>query len=339
MKKLFSVFTLLTLSLILAACGGEESSNASGEGDGEGNGNKEITIGYFPNINHVAGMVAEEKDLYSETLPDGTKVNYQYFPDGSAFMTALETGDIQGGLVGPGPAMNHFTSGAKINVVAAGSTGGTVIMARNGADITTPEDMPGKTFISPRVGCTHDVQFETMMKEEYGITSSRIDGQMKHVTGKPATYASLFKSGKVDVATVPEPWASSIEEEGTGKVLVDTPNVAFGETLPAAVFVTSQDLVKNNPDMVDNLVEAHKKATTFIQDNPDEAKSIASKKIKEITDQELSQSVIDNAWERIDFTYEVEEKTLQDFANSSYELGFLEEKPNLEGLVDTSFLD
>jgi len=335
MKKLFSVFTLLTLSLILAACGGGESSSASGDGEG----NKEITIGYFPNINHVAGMVAEEKDLYSETLPDGTKVNYQYFPDGSAFMTALETGDIQGGLVGPGPAMNHFTSGAKINVVAAGSTGGTVIMARNGADITTPEDMPGKTFISPRVGCTHDVQFETMMKEEYGITSSRIDGQMKHVTGKPATYASLFESGKVDVATVPEPWASSIEEEGTGKVLVDTPNVAYGETLPAAVFVTSQDLVENNPDMVDNLVEAHKEATTFIQDNPDEAKSIAIKKIKEITDQELSQSVIDNAWERIDFTYEVEEKTLQDFANSSYELGFLEEKPNLEGLVDTSFLD
>lgn len=331
MKKFLLIMAFVTLSLVLAACG-------SSEEDAGDDGSKEITIGYFPNINHVAGMVAEEKELYAETLPDGTTVNYQYFPDGSAFMTAIETGDIEGGLVGPGPAMNHFTSGAKINVVAAGSTGGTVIMARKGANIETAEDLKGKTFISPRVGCTHDVQFETMMKEEFDITSSRIDGSMKHVTGKPATYQSMFVTGNVDAATVPEPWASVIEAEGSGKVLVDTPDVAYGETLPAAVFVTSQDLVKNNPDMVQSIVDAHKKATEFIQDNPEEAKTIAIKKIKEITDQQLSESVIDNAWERIDFTYEINGDVLQDFADSSYDLEFLEEKPDLDGLVDTSFV-
>lgn len=334
MKKFFLIIAFVTLSLVLAACGSSEK--ASG-GDGEGS--KEITIGYFPNINHVAGMVAEEKDLYSETLPDGTKVNYQYFPDGSAFMTAIETGDIQGGLVGPGPAMNHFTSGAKINVVAAGSTGGTVIMARKGANIETPEDLKGKTFISPRVGCTHDVQFETLMKEKYGMTSDRVGGAMKHVTGKPATYHSMFTTGNVDAATVPEPWASVIEAKGSGKVLIDTKDVAYGETLPAAVFVTSQDLVKNNPDLVQNIVDGHKKATEFIQNNPEEAKKIAIKKIKEITDQQLSASVIDNAWERIDFTYEVNADVLQEFANSSYDLEFLKEKPDLEGLVDKGFIE
>ncbi|MYL51023.1 aliphatic sulfonate ABC transporter substrate-binding protein [Halobacillus litoralis] len=334
MKKWLSIIALAVMSLVLAACGSDAGANSD-----DGGSTEEITIGYFPNINHVAGMVAETKDLYSETLPDGTKVNYQYFPDGSSFMTAIETGDIQGGLVGPGPAMNHFTSGAEVNVVAAGSTGGTVIMAREGADIDSPEDLAGKTFVSPRVGCTHDVQFETMMKEEFGITSDRIDGEMKHVTGKPATYASLFETKNVDVATVPEPWASSIEEQGSGKVLVDTPDVAFGETLPAAVFVTSQKLVDENPDMVESIVEAHKKATDFINENPEEAKQIAIDKIKDITDQELSKEVIDRAWERIDFTYEVKEENLQEFADASYDLEFLKEKPDLTGLVDTSFLD
>lgn len=331
MKKFLLLMTFITLSFLLAACG-------NGEGNASADGSKEITIGYFPNINHVAGMVAESKELYSKTLPDGTEVNYQYFPDGSAFMTAIETGDIEGGLVGPGPAMNHFTSGAKINVVAAGSTGGTVIMARKGANLEKPGDMKGHSFISPRVGCTHDVQFETMMKEEYGITSKRIGGTMKHVTGKPATYNRLFKSGKVDAATVPEPWASVIQEKGTGEVLVDTKNVAYGQTLPAAVFVTSQDLVKNNPEMVQNIVDAHKKATEFIKKNPEEAKEIAINKIKDITDQQLSKSVIDNAWERINFTYKVDGDVLQDFANSSYNLQFLKEKPDLTGLVDTSFI-
>ncbi|RPF51034.1 ABC transporter substrate-binding protein [Aquisalibacillus elongatus] len=328
MKKLLTFAFILLTGAVLSACG-----SASADGSDE------ITIGYFPNINHVAGMVAEEKDLYSETLPDGTEVNYKYFPDGSAFMTAIETGEIEGGLVGPGPAMNHFASGAEVHIVAAGSKGGTVIMARNDSGIETPEDLAGKTFISPRVGCTHDVQFEAMMKDEYGLTSDRVDGEMKHVTGKPATYASMFETEKVDAATVPEPWASVIEEDGSGKVLVDTPDVAYGETLPAAVFVTSQELAENDPDKVQNIVDAHVKATEFIQNNPEEAKEIAIKKIKEITDQELSKSVIDNAWERIEFSYEVDEQVLQDFIDSSYDLGFLDEQQDLEGLVNKSFIE
>ncbi|RKQ35688.1 ABC transporter substrate-binding protein [Oceanobacillus halophilus] len=333
MRK-FLLLGVIALSLVLAACGsGEEESSA------EGSIPDEVTIGYFPNINHVAGMVAEEKDLYSETFPDGTTVNYQYFPDGSSFMTALAAGEIEGGLVGPGPAMNHFTSGSKINVIAGGSTGGTVIMARNDAEIETPEDLVGKTFISPRVGCTHDVQFETLMSEVYDMTSDRTGGEMKHVTGEPATYHSMFVSGKIDAATVPEPWASVIEEEGSGKVLIDTPDVAYGETLPAAVFVTSQDLAENNPELVQSIVDGHKKATDFINENPEEAKSIAGAKIEEITGQGLSASVIDNAWNRINFTYEVDGDVLQEFATSSYELEFLNDEPNLEGLVNTSFLE
>ncbi|WP_371933378.1 hypothetical protein [Halobacillus litoralis] len=92
MKKWLSIVALAVMSLVLAACGSDAGANSDDGGKTE-----EITIGYFPNINHVAGMVAETKDLYSETLPDGTKVKYQYFPDGSSFMTAIETGDIQGG--------------------------------------------------------------------------------------------------------------------------------------------------------------------------------------------------------------------------------------------------
>ncbi|MCD5322829.1 MULTISPECIES: ABC transporter substrate-binding protein [Pontibacillus] len=330
MKKRLSVFIIALLAVVLTACGSKSTSGSTPE---------EIVIGYFPNINHVAGMVAEEKDFYEETLPDGTEVSYKYFPDGSSFMTAIETGEIHGGLVGPGPAMNHFTNGADINIVAAGSTGGTVIMARKDSGINSPEDIQGKTFISPRVGCTHDVQFETLMMREFGMKSDRLNGDMKHVTGKPATYAQQFANGKVDVATVPEPWASYIEEEGYGKVLIDTKNVAYGETLPAAVFVTSGELVKDNKELVQKLVDGHKKATEYIQDNPDESKTIAINKIKEITEQELSRTVIDSAWERITFTYDINPDYLQAFANSSYDLEFLKEQPDLEGLVDKSFIE
>lgn len=52
MKKMILFAMVLVLGALMAACG---SSNA------EEDSNEEVTIGYFPNINHVAGMVAEEK--------------------------------------------------------------------------------------------------------------------------------------------------------------------------------------------------------------------------------------------------------------------------------------
>lgn len=333
MKKVILLLLLALSVSALAACGSDHTAASNKDSVPD-----EVVIGYFPNINHVAGMVAEKKELYKKHLPEGTKVSFKYFPDGSAFMTAIETGAIQGGLVGPGPAMNHFVSGAKINVVAAGSTGGTVIIARKNAGIQSPEDLKGKTFISPRIGCTHDVQFETTMKRQYGITSIKNGGTMKHVTGKPATYASLFAAKQIDVATVPEPWASSIIAQGYGKVLIDTPKVAFGKTLPAAVFVTSQELVNNNPQFVQKLVDAHIEATTFIQNHPEKSKKIAVSKIKDITNQKLSETVINHSWSRIHFTYQVATEDLQSFANASYQLGFLEKKPDLQGLVTQQFI-
>ncbi|RLL46786.1 aliphatic sulfonate ABC transporter substrate-binding protein [Oceanobacillus piezotolerans] len=333
MKKFILLIGFVAIGLVLAACGGDEGAS------GDGSIPDEVTIGYFPNIDHAAGMVAEEKALYEEAFPEGTEVKYQYFPDGATFMTALAAGEIEGGIVGPGPAMNHFTSGSEINVVAGGASGGTVVMVSNESGIEKPEDLAGKTFITPGVGCTHDVQFETMMSEIYDITSDRTGGEMKHVTGEPATYHSMFLSGQVDAAAVPEPWASVMEEEGSGKPLFEGDEVAFNDRLPASVFVTSQDLVENNPELVQSIVDGHKKAIDFIEENPDEAKNIVQAKIKDITGQGLSDTVVDNSWERINFTYEIDPNILQEFADSSYNLEFLKEQPNLEGLVNTGFIE
>src|SRR5699024_2446477 len=242
--------------LILSACGG--NSEASGNGESE-----TITIGYFPNLNHAPAMVAKQKEMYEDHLGENVNVEYQTFPDGATFMKALAAGEIQGGLVGPGPAMNSFISGVDAQIIGASSTGGTVIVSRNGSGIKSWEDVEGKTFISPRVGCTHDVQFETYMKER-GITSERIGGSMTHVTGEPARYQSMFENGDVDVATAPEPWASVMESKVDANVVIPTSEISFGETLPAAVMVTSDDMIENNSEQVQKLVDAHKEAVQYI---------------------------------------------------------------------------
>lgn len=329
MKKAFLwVAILFTFAGILAGCGSSEKSSG---------GEDKIVIGYFPNINHVPAMVAKEQGYFEKQLGDGTKVEYKTFAEGGSFMTALKTGDIDAGLVGPGPAMNNFSTGADVKIIAGASTGGTVVLAREGVEINSLEDFEGKTFITPGVGCTHDVQYETYL-EEAGITSARIGGTMKHLTGNPAQYASMLKTGKVDIAVAPEPWAAVIEQETNAEVVIGWNEVSFGETLPASVLVATGDAVKNSPEKVQKIVDAHKDAVKFIEENPEEAKAITIEDIKEVTGQELEKEVVDRAWERIGFTYEVDAETIQSFADSSYTLKFLKEKPEFSELIAKNFI-
>ncbi|MBT2216364.1 aliphatic sulfonate ABC transporter substrate-binding protein [Virgibacillus dakarensis] len=330
-KKGF-VYFMMGVLLILSACGGGSNASSS-SGD-----KQKVVIGYFPNLNHAPAMIAKEKQMYENQLGDDVEVEYRTFPDGSAFMTALATGEIQGGLVGPGPAMNNFISGVDVTVVASSSTGGTVIVSREDSGIKTVEDIKGKTFISPRVGCTHDVQFETYMKK-LGITSDRTGGTMKHVTGKPAQYTTMFEKGDVDVATAPEPWASVLEAEVGANVVVDSDEISFGKTLPAAVFVTSSDMIKNDPELIQNLIDAHKESVEFINENPEEAIDITIKSIDEITGQKLDHDVMESAWARTDFVYDIDQEAIQAFGDSSYDLQFLKEKPDFTGFVDKSFIN
>lgn len=331
LKKGF-IFFVMGVFLILSACGGESSaSGSSGE-------KEKVVIGYFPNLNHAPAMVAKEKQMYEKQLGDDVEVEYRTFPDGSAFMTALATGDIQGGLVGPGPAMNNFISGVDVEVIAASSTGGTVIVSRKGSGVKTAEDIKEHTFISPRVGCTHDVQFETYMKK-LGITSNRTSGTMKHVTGKPAQYTTIFENGDVDVAATPEPWGSVLEAEVGANVVIDSDEISFGKTLPAAVFVTSSDLAENNPELVQHLVDAHKESVDYINENQAEAIDITINSIDEITGHKLDHDVMESAWERTDFVYEIDQDAIQDFGDSSYDLQFLKEKPDFTDFVDASFIN
>lgn len=333
MKKWLLSLTLLLVVGFLAACGGSSEESA-----GKGAESKEkVVIGYFPNIDHAPAMVAREKGYYKEALGENVEIEYRTFPDGGTFMTALKSGEIDAGLVGPGPVLNNYSNGADVKIIGGASSGGTVVVASKESGIESLEDIKGKTFITPGIGCTHDVQFEAFLKEQgiEELASSRIGGTLKHVTGNPSTYQGMFETGKVDLAAVPEPWASILIENGA-KVIVSSEEIAYGENLPNVVLVASGDLVNNHKEVVQGLVDAQAKAVDFINNHQEEARDIAVKAIKDLTKQEMDKDIAAKAMERITYTTEIDEEVLKQFGQSSFELKFLKEAPNFEGLVDAS---
>lgn len=334
MKKWNLAFVLLFVIGVLTACGTSTTTKSTGDEVKK----EKIVIGYFPNIDHVPAMVARENGYYEQALGENFDIEYRTFPDGGTFMTALKSGDIDGGLVGPAPVMNNFASGADVKIVSGASSGGTVVVASANSGITNLEDIEGKTFITPGIGCTHDVQFETYLQQQGNdkLTSSRIGGSLQHVTGNPAQYQGMFETGKVDLAAVPEPWASILAQNGA-KVIVSTDEIAYGNTLPNTVFVVNGSLIKEKKEVVKALVGAQQQAVDFIKNQPDEAQRIAIQSIKDLTKQEIDEDIVKQAMARITYTTEINENVIKEFAQSSFELDFLKENPKLDGLVDLSF--
>lgn len=322
MKKIILLSTFIIIAGLLSACGSSES----------------VSIGYFPNLDHAAGIVGKEKGFFEEELTN-VDVDFVNFPNGNDFIEALDSGSIQLGYVGPGPAINYFLSGGDIVVLGAAANGATLIVAREDSGIETLEDFANKSFGSPGNGCTHNVQLEVML-QEIGLITSRRGGEVEHEPRiSPANTMIRFEQGDIDVYTAPEPWGTHLVEELGAKVILEWDEVFLGEQLPSVVVVTTTKFLKENPEQVDQFLRAHKRSIEFAQQNEKETLETINELIYNLSQTRFSDTVLEKAWQRMVVTSETHAEALQAWATASYELNFIDNEPNLDGFVDTSRLD
>ncbi len=323
------ILSILTLSLISIFILGGGITNAADI--------QEITIGYFPNITHAPAIVGMSENIFGNKLED-IKINTRIFPNGSLFMDALNTGQIDIGYVGPGPAINRFLQGADVKALASASTGGTVLITRKDLNYNTVKDLKGKIVATAALGCTHDLLFRQLIKE-HNLATSRRGGTIDHRTQKPATMVGLFATDQLDAAMVSEPWAARMEDNLGAKVALDWNQVPWEGKLPAAVLVSTSKFVEENKELVNSFLQAHLTAIEFIREKPDKTTGIIQKKIRDITRQELSKDVISRSLNRTNMTAELDSSVVQELADLSAKLGFIKGKSNLDGFIDISFLE
>ncbi|SDH56485.1 NitT/TauT family transport system substrate-binding protein [Alteribacillus persepolensis] len=334
MKKWIKTLFASMAVIGLAACGaGDESESASGD-----NANDEITIGYFPNLDHAAGIVGKQQGFFEEEL-ENTDIEFRNFPNGNDFVESLDSGDLDIGYVGPGPAINYYLSGGDIKILSGAANGATLIVSSEDSGITSLDDFDGKSFCTPGNGCTHNVQLEIML-QELGLESNRVGGTVEHQSRvDPASMMVRFEQGEVDAAAAPEPWGTYLVEEFNANVVTEWNEVFLGETLPSVVLVTSEEFMENNPEQVKSVLEAHQKSVDFTSENEAETLNSVNDLVYELSQTEFSDAVLENAWERMNITTDVSADALQSWADASYDLGFIEDQPDLDGLVDTSLLE
>src|SRR5690625_417349 len=86
MKRFPMILAIISLFIIggLAAC---SQDGAIDEKDGK----KQITIGYFPNLTHIATMVALENDYFDEAFGEEVEYQTKIVTNGGLFMEAMRS--------------------------------------------------------------------------------------------------------------------------------------------------------------------------------------------------------------------------------------------------------
>lgn len=309
-KRIISILATTAMMFSLSACGGNTADSGNTNSD-------TVKIAYLP-ITHALPVFEEAKELEQET---GLKVELVKYGSWPELMDALNTGRVDGASVLIELAMKSAQEGVGIKAVALGHKDGNVIVVSK--DISSAEDMKGKTFAIPHRQSSHNILLNDAL-EKGGLTVDDINITELAPTEMPSALAS----GQIDGYCVAEPFGAMSVFMNYGKVLYTSEEL--WENSLCCGLVLTDSFIDNRPEDAKEFVEKYKEA----------GKNLTSDKAKEIASEYLKQSddVLDLSLKWISYDdLDITEDTYNTLIEKVKKYGLSDNPPTYEEFVKTDF--
>ena len=283
-----------------------------------------IRVAYFPNIGHAIPIVGIEKGFFEEKLGEQTKIETRVFDSGPQAIESLFANSVDVAYVGPGPAINGFLNSENNNVriLAGAASGGASFIVHPNSEISTASDFAGKKIATLQIGNTQDVSLRHYLSEN-GLKPAEKGGSVIiYNISNPDIY-TLFVKGDIDGAWVAEPWATILETELDGKRLFYEEDLWPGKEFASVLLIGNLDYVKNNKETILNFLSAHHETMIWINDNPEETRTVFNNFLNSYLGQSLSDDVVDIALSNLVITDDPKPNSVFSFAEKADALGYL----------------
>ncbi|SDX87200.1 ABC transporter substrate-binding protein [Halobellus clavatus] len=268
----------------VAGCTGGGASGSGGDG-----GLEEITVAYMPIYPDMQYFIMEQEEYFDEL---SATVSGEVFSDGPSIVQASATGDFDVMMFGIVPAMIVMDKGIPSKITAANIQNAMQILAHDDfaamwADASSGaeafarfEEERGRkfTFGTFPPGSVPDILLRYWLAEIVGV-DPETDVNVTALGGAGPVRQALL-AGEIDGTSIMEPVPTIAE-------INDAPyqSIAWaGDFMPgqpAAVTLMHDRLREDNPEQAAAFVEQHQRATTFANENPEEAAQHASTVIGE----------------------------------------------------------
>jgi NitT/TauT family transport system substrate-binding protein len=315
--------SILRLSILFAAL---VSSSVSSE--------TKIRVGHFPNITHTQGVIAhalsrQGKGWFEQRLGADIKIEWFVYNAGPSAMEAIFAKSIDLTYVGSGPALNAYTksNGQEIRLIAGAANGGSGLVVQSDQNLNVPSDFRGKKIATPQLGNTQDISCRAWLTEG-GLKITQLGGDAQVLPTQNPDQLGLFRGKRIDAVWTVEPWLSRLEQEASGKVIIEEKEVA------TTILVSSVKFLNEQRDLAKKFAQAHAELTDWIIKNPEEAQRLIKAELLEETKSDMTPQVIASAWKRIVFTSETPRAAVEKFMQNSVRAGFIKTAPDLSKLFE-----
>jgi NitT/TauT family transport system substrate-binding protein len=320
---------VLLLAIAAVACGGSDGKSAAGS--------VELRLGYFPNLTHAPALIGVEKGFFKEELGSNATLKTATFNAGPEAVTALFSNALDITYIGPNPAINAYaqSNGAAVRIISGATSGGAALVVK--PSINGAADLKGKKVASPQLGNTQDVALRAWLGTQ-GIKVTKEGGDVTIAAQQNSQTLDTFKAGAIDGAWVPEPWATRLQLEGGGKVLVDEKTLWPDGRFVTTHIIVRTEFLKEHQDVVERFLRGHANAVDFANNSADEAKTVVNAAIGKLTGKPLGLETIDGAWKNLEFTVDPIASSLRKSAQDAEAAGLLD-PVDLSGIYALSTLN
>ena len=270
-----------------------------------------VTIGYLPSDHDAALFVADAQGQFNKS---GINTKLVQFNNGGDLMTAMASGDIDIGYVGITPVLSSIEKGVPVKVISAAQIEGSGIVVSPNSGINSAADLKGKSIATPG-----EASIQHMLLQYYLRENGMSINDLKVSAMKVPSMNDALKTNKIDGMITFEPYVTISEADGN-TVLVDSSEILPNH--PCCVVVASDKFIETHPDETKTILEIHKNATEFINNNTDEAAGLLPDNI--VSDVELEKKSLAG----FPLIYGLDDdfkNDVMDFMNLEVDLGVLKE--------------
>jgi len=270
------------------------------------------------NDHAACAYVAKENGWYEDAGVNLT--TYESYATGMRLTSALARGDIQVAYICLAPAIMAYARGVPVVIVSGTHKHGYGLVAS--PDIVNISDLTGATIGCVREGGPADLLLNRMIRE-YDLKDVRIQRM------EPLKQVIALETGRIDAAFLPEHHATVAESKGFTMLI--TSHELWHE-MQGSVLIVKRELIEDDPETVRRLVRVTERATTWVNENPDDAARILAEEL------DSDPAVIRRSMSRLNYTTEINASFVQEMIDFMAELGYIDEGIRADDILDTEFL-
>lgn len=312
-KTLCKRAALATLTGVLALT----AFTACGSSEGAGGGTVRIaTLKGQPHLYHPY--------FYEQFAPEGVDFEIVLLDSSPDIKNAVVSGAVDFGITGVPAAIAGISQGEKVKVIASAADGGSGFVGA--PSIASVADLPGK-----KVGYPQGASQEILLRLTLANEGVNVD-DLELVNLPFSDMAKALESGQIDAFLSAELGPSVAQQTGA-KVLASPYDTPVGKVNIG--LITTDELIADDPALVQKVVDTHKSATEYMDANHEEWAAGLVKTFG--LEQPVVETAIGNIWPRWDLSEEYQAQ-VGELVGQMADLTTITSEPPTDQIIDTTFV-